>query len=281
MKSFFIDTANVEYIKSLWEKIKNDVDPKDVRGITTNPNAFFKINKLGLSEWLHLLPELCNVVSEIRGDNMGEVYIQGPNSNMPLDEQLFFARLVSNYSNGKARIGLKIPPYWNILENSDILSKYTDINVTGTADAGTVLKCLSFPSIRYVSIIPGRMEENGIDANKHLSFLQQRGYKYDTLNGEIISGSMRTINGLISTFQYGTVPTIGERVWNILLENDGTEWKSLLSKIKEQDSTLVIEDELCPDITSVNRNLSVDFFKQMDECGKTAYDDLSFLMNHM
>jgi hypothetical protein len=281
MKNFFIDTANVEYIKSLWEKIKNDVDPKDVRGITTNPNAFFKINKPELSEWLHLLPELCKVVSEIRGDNMGEVYIQGPNSNMEVDEQLYFARLVSNYSNGKAQIGLKIPPYWNILENSDILSRHTPINVTGTADAGTVLKCLSFPNIRYVSIIPGRMEEMGIDANKHLSFLQQRGFKYDSSNGEIISGSMRTINGLLSTFQYGTVPTIGERVWNTLLENDGVEWKSLLLKLKEQSDTPIFESEYCPEVTPVNTKLSTDFFVQMDECGKEAYRDLKYLMEFM
>jgi hypothetical protein len=45
MKKFFFDTANIEYIKEAWSKLESSVDKNKVVGITTNPNAFFKLNK--------------------------------------------------------------------------------------------------------------------------------------------------------------------------------------------------------------------------------------------
>ena len=45
MRDFFFDTANIEFIKSTMEKYGSDIKPNWVRGVTTNPNAFSKIDK--------------------------------------------------------------------------------------------------------------------------------------------------------------------------------------------------------------------------------------------
>lgn len=272
MKEFFFDTADTEFIRNTWKKIENRVDKKLVRGITTNPNAFFKMGKFRLTEWLNSIPELCKVVSEIRGDSEGIVYVQGPSSKMTPEELHAYAQMVLQHQSGGAYVGLKIPPYTRILRNSGSFSDMF-LNVTGVADAGTALKCLTYPNVRYVSIIPGRMEEAGIDSVKHLSFVNQRcpakneRYEY---RREIISGSMRTMEGLISTFKYGTVPTIGERVWNLILEEDNLQ---KLLDIDYSEAQSDVTAEFCPPFTEVSTNLSVSFFEQMDKCGEQAYAD--------
>ena len=102
-----------------------------------------------------------------------------------------------------------------MLELNEELKDKIDLNVTGTADCSTALMSLSY-GVRYVSIIPGRMEEKGIDAKNQIAYLNQR--KKD--NSEIITGSMRTLDGLKWAFEYGTVPTIGTKVWDLILEKD-------------------------------------------------------------
>jgi hypothetical protein len=275
-KEFFFDTADVSYIRAAWEKIKDKVDRKSVVGITTNPNAFFKVGKLRLSEWLDSIPELCDVVAEIRGDDEGIVYVQGPSSKMTPREIFLYSRMVKDRATtsfAKTRIGLKIPPYTEVLRNlGPIFDMH--LNVTGVADASTALKSLSY-GVRYVSIIPGRMEEAGIDANAHLSFVAERFPRQQ--KQEIISGSMRTVEGLISTFQRGTVPTIGERVWNILLEGDTFEkmWKAIENPLEESFQ------DFSPNVTEVNTKLSTDFFIQMDKCGEQAYIDLKDAISNL
>jgi len=32
-------------------------------------------------------------------------------------------------------------------------------------------------------------------------------------------------------------------------------------------------DQLSPEVTNMNKQLSIDFFNQMDDCGKTCYSD--------
>ena len=41
---FFFDTADKNYIDNLWNKLSISVNKEHVAGITTNPNAFSKIN---------------------------------------------------------------------------------------------------------------------------------------------------------------------------------------------------------------------------------------------
>jgi transaldolase len=261
MKTFFFDTANIEFIRNTWDSLKPHVSPKLVAGITTNPNAFFKINKHELQEWFEHLPKLCALVSEIRGDNKGVVYVQVPSADMTPEEVIEYAKTVSTLNDGQTKIGLKIPPYKSILEINDELQKYVETNVTGLADCATALKCIPY-GVDYISIIPGRMEEVGIDAKAHIDFVNQT----KKGNTKIISGSMRTLEQLIWTWQYDTVPTIGERVWPLILEGDILT--NLLQNIDY--SKIPHKSSFSPLITEDNINLSVNFFKQMNECGVTA-----------
>jgi Transaldolase/Fructose-6-phosphate aldolase len=260
MKQFFFDTANISYIKDAWTKLESSVDRSKVVGITTNPNAFFKLDKLTLKEWFDLTPKLCEVVSEIRQDDRGVVYIQGPSSKMTADDVLRYAERVAKLTDGNTKVGLKIAPYDHILKIVPQLNEIVDTNVTGVADAGTALKSITYP-VRYMSIIPGRMEEVGINAKAQIAFISQCNFGPT----EIIAGSMRTLEGLAWTFQYGTVPTIGERVWNQIFEENNLE--KVLNIDYSIDTTTT---QFCPPIDERNYNLSDAFFKQMDECGKQA-----------
>lgn len=263
MRNFLIDTANQDYIRNLWKSLKSDVDNRFVQGITTNPNAFFKTEELHLKDWEKSLPKLCEIVSEIRQDGNGYVHVQVPNSSMDGDDILRYAEHVHKLNDGNTKIALKIPPYVRALKVVDQLRAMVKVNVTGISDCSTALKCITY-GVDYVSIIPGRMEEVGIDAKKQISFIQQSNKK----NSQIITGSMRTIEGLIWVFQYNTIPTIGERVWNLLLEKDN------IQKIINIDYDVVYNDcQFSPEINNLNLDLSTSFFNQMDECGKDCFED--------
>lgn len=264
MKKFFFDTANIDFIKNTLAQLAPHVNKDLVVGITTNPNTFYKIDKHRLHEWFNHTTKLCQLVTEIRQDNKGVVYIQVPSSKMTQLEIINYAKKVSKLSDGNTKIGLKIPPYQHILEIVEELNSIVEVNVTGLADSSTALKCLTYP-VKYISIIPGRMEEVGIDAKSQISFINQSNMK----SAEIIAGSMRTIEGLMWTFQYGTVPTIGEKVWNLILENDN------LDKLISLDYTIdTTTSQFSPSIDNRNYDLSVAFFNQMDDCGKQAYNEL-------
>lgn len=265
MINFFFDTADIAYIEDAWDKLKDIVDPKHVSGITTNPNAFKKVNMLDLEQWENHLPRLCELVTKIRGDDKGIVYVQAPNSEMTPEEVLGWAKHISTFNDGNTKLGLKIPPYKQILDIVDDLSKVMEVNVTGIADCSTALNCLT-RNVRYVSIIPGRMEEKGLDAKSHMKYANQR--KDD--NSDIIAGSMRTIEGLRWVSEYGAVPTIGTRVWDLVFSEMGVEEFNSLERVEHQTHI-----KFSPSVTDISTNLSVDFFKQMDDCGNTAHQQFS------
>jgi transaldolase len=271
MFDFFFDTANIDYIKKAWDSVSKHFSSLNVRGITTNPNAMHKEELTTLSSWEEHLPKLCSLVSDIRKDDEGIVYVQMPNCNMSGDEAIDWAHYISKFTDGNTKLGLKIPPYYEILRRVDALNNIMETNVTGVADAATALSCFSFGP-RYVSIIPGRMEEVGINAKEHLLFAQQRD---DYLDSEIISGSMRTVEGLKMTVQTGTVPTIGTRVWDQLIDPAfnlesfmRTVWSPRLDSdlIPQKHPINVFIDER-------NHQLSKDFFEQMNDLGSQVYED--------
>lgn len=270
MKQFFFDTANTTHINSTWDYLKsNNVNSDLVVGITTNPNAFFKIEKHRLNEQFEYMPHLCETVSNIRGDDKGIVYVQGPSSKMTSDEVLKFAEKASKYTDGNTRLGLKIAPFKNILEIVDELNQIMDTNVTGVSDCATALKAMSY-NINYMSIIPGRMEEVGINAKEQVAFINSAA---NPNRCKIITGSMRTLEQLIWTYQYNTVPTIGERVWNTIIENNS------INQVLNIDYTIDTPvKEYSPFINEKNYGLTEAFFKQMDECGSKAYPDLKEIL---
>lgn len=265
MRPFFIDTANTKYIETLWEQLQSHVDPQNVVGVTTNPNAFLKTSDLTLPQWFSRTKELCKLVTQIRGDDRGVVYVQGPSSNMTPQGTLDYAKRVRELGDGQTKVGLKIPPYQDILRIVPQLSTIVDVNVTGVADAGTALKCASY-GVRYVSVIPGRMEEAGIDASRQIAYIRNA----NLFGTDIIAGSMRTIAGLKWTIEYGTVPTIGERVWNLLLESPAA--LEMITSLEVSSDIPVLE--FCPVIDSRSFELSHAFFQQMNQCGQQAAEAL-------
>ena len=108
------------------------------------------------------------------------------------------------------------------------------------------------------------MEEVGIDANAHLAFVTKR----TNSSGQVITGSMRTVEGLLSAVRYRTLPTIGTRVWDKLVDVDLLEEVSKIEYFNECDV-----ERFSPYINEENRGLSVQFFEQMDELGQKCFED--------
>lgn len=266
-EKFFFDTADISYIQKTWEQMSSIFSGKEVVGITTNPNALDKVSCYTMKDFEERTRNLCKLVSEIRRDSKGVVYVQLPNCDMKSEDILKFTKIVSNFSDGKTMVGLKIPPYKRVLELSyELNSLISELNVTGVADCATALKSFAY-DIRYASIIPGRMEEKGIDAKSQIAFINQR-----RDNGaELITGSMRTIQGLEWCIEYNTVPTIGSRVFDLILANgkEGIEqFKNMWNYINSE-----IEQPFSPNITDEMRNLSLSFFEQMNKLGQPLYED--------
>ena len=270
MVDFFFDTADDDYIYKLWKKIGKYVDNDKVRGITTNPNAFSKVEMKSLTQWEKQLSVLCELVSYIRGDKFGVVYVQGPSSKMDAEELLQFTKHITQFTDGNSSIGLKIPPQFKILEVVDELKQYTEINVTGVSDCSTALSCFTY-DVDYVSLIPGRMEEVGINSYDHICFTQK-----NATNGEIISGSMRTIEGLSEMCQLGTVPTIGTRVWDQMEDS----FDILLESSFDFNPDRVTFSDFSPTIDYKSRKLSEEFFVQMDECGPEVYSNVKQILSY-
>lgn len=263
MKDFFFDTANVDFIKSTMDKYGSDINPKWVRGITTNPNAFSKVNMYHLDEWFTHTSEMAKLVSDIRGDNEGEIHIQAPYSYLEPEVILEYAKMISGLTDGNCKVGMKIPPYQNVLEYVDQFNQYVITNVTGLADSSTALKCITY-DVRYVSIIPGRMEEFGIDAKSAIAFVNQCNFG----NTQIITGSQRTTEQIIYSFYLDTVPTIGEKCWSDIFEGDNFQ------RILDIEYGYMPVGPFSPTISQDNINLSLSFFEQMDCLGNTARQDL-------
>jgi hypothetical protein len=270
MFKFLIDTANIDYINGIIKNILSDkISMSNVLGITTNPNAMAKINHHSLESWLSVLPKLCETVSDLRGDSLGRVHVQAPNSQMSGEEVLSFVKYISGHDDGSTKLALKIAPSISVLSKVREIQEYMPVNVTGLSDCSSALVCLSH-GVDYVSIISGRMEEVGIDANSHLSFLMKR--KRGT--GEVITGSMRTVGGLLRAVSHDTIPTIGEKVWDQLGDRDLTKEANELNYFSQEDTA-----NLSPLVSSENINLSLGFFDQMDKQGEQAYNNYVNLWN--
>ena len=272
MAAFFFDTADTDYIRKIWDKLGKYVDPSAVIGITTNPNALAKINCDTLQKFEELVPRMCELVKELRGDTPTEglVYVQVPNSTMSYEDILRWAVYVNEFNGNGAAIALKIPHFSYVLRLSgepELRNLY--LNVTGVSDANTIIKALSYQNVFFASIIPGRMEEVGINANQHLEYLANQQLQR---HQNIIAGSMRTIEGLKNSIYYHTVPTIGSRVWDLIdAENRWEEFASYW------ENTYEVSDEpsadYTPVVTDTNLDLSKQFFDQMDKLGESLHTE--------
>jgi hypothetical protein len=270
--TFFFDTADTDYIRRVWDKLSKDTPKESIIGITTNPNALAKVNCDTLAKFEELVPRMCELVGELRGsDNpLGLVYVQVPNSLMNPDDIIKWAQYIKQFNGNGAAIALKIPHFnyvVHLTEDPEFKDLY--VNVTGVADAGTILKSVSHNNVFFASIIPGRMEEVGIDANAHLEFLANSQLHR---HQNIIAGSMRTIEGLKNSIYYHTVPTIGSRVWDLIdAENRWEEFNNYW------DYTYSVPEyplsDYAPLTTEANINLSKQFFEQMDNLGASLHTE--------
>lgn len=267
---FFFDTADISYITKVWDKLSRHVPKEAVMGITTNPNALSKVNCNTLEGLCELVRKLSELLAYVREDNLGEVYVQVPSSIMKLALVTKWCEFISLISK-KSVIGVKIPPFTPYLELSASLKNVTPVNVTGIADWGTILKSLSYPSVNCASLIPGRMDEKGIPANSHMRFLMGT-YRRPYQN--IITGSMRTVDGLRDAIAMNTVPTIGTRVWDELLSDDTLY---LFPEYWYNPRKYESLDYISPDIAYPNQQLTIDFFLQMDKLGKNMFEEFEEL----
>ncbi|MBI4586615.1 MAG: hypothetical protein HY717_21600 [Planctomycetes bacterium] len=264
--SFFFDTADPDFIAATWKKISRVFPAGAVRGVTTNPNALSKVKVNSIEGLKEHLEKLCRLVSGIRPDGQGIVYVQQPNSRMDAASLCEWADLLTAMGDGKTRLGLKIAPFPSALEAGRDLQDAIEINVTGVSDCATALRAFSY-GVRYVSIIAGRMEEIGADAKAHVHFVQQR----NSGTGEIITGSMRTVEGLRWVCQAGTVPTIGSRVWEKLFTEIAFEELPSFWNQEEPAQEL----QFAPVTTQGQIDLSRQFFEQMDGLGEAIYREFT------
>jgi transaldolase len=270
---FFFDTADVDYISNVWDGLVGHVPPDSVAGVTTNPNALSKVGCMTVGEMAIIINNLCKLVTRLRcGTHGGVVYTQTPNSLMTPEEIFDWARYITELTDGVTYVGIKIPHFTYALDLAkDLADMGVEVNVTGIADWGTLLKAFTYPSVTYASIITGRMDEAGINSDEHLRFVQ-------TIvlhpHQSVIAGSMRTIDGLKKAILRRAVPTIGTRVWNKILEEGvahqmGEWWESNPNVVVGADY------EHGPLITDASRQLSWDFFLQMDSLGQGLYKEFT------
>lgn len=266
---FFIDTADVGYINKTWDKLSLHIDPKSFVGITTNPNALAKVNCDTLDKFETLVPTLCKLVHTLRGDEDGIVYVQVPNSVMSESDIVKWAIYVNQFNGHGAHIGLKLPHFSYVLKLTKLPElRRLYLNVTGVSDANTIIKALSYDDVTHASIIPGRMEEVGIDADSHLAYLASNQFKS---HQHIIAGSMRTVEGLRKSIYYKTVPTIGSRVWDIIdAENLWSEFTGYWDNLYIPQNQVA---DYTPIVSDTNLDLSKGFFQQMDSLGESIHKE--------
>jgi hypothetical protein len=269
--TFFFDTADTDYIRKIWDKLGKYIEGSSVIGITTNPNALAKVNCDTLEKFEALVPQMTSLVGELRGEGPeGLVYVQVPNSTMKDEDILRWASYVNQFNGNGAAIALKIPHFSYVLRlagEPELRNLY--LNVTGVSDANTIIKALSYQNVFFASIIPGRMEEVGINANAHLEYLANQQLQR---HQNIIAGSMRTIEGLKNSIFYHTVPTIGSRVWDLIDKEN--RWEEFVSywettyEVSEEPSA-----DYTPLVTDTNLDLSKQFFDQMDKLGESIHTE--------
>jgi transaldolase len=271
---FFIDTVDIGYIE---EKLKlmfsQGVSKRNILGITSNPSAFQKEGLKSIRGWKERTQQLCKLTTSFKPSGDGIVYVQAPSDSLTNEELLLWKNIITSWSDGITRVGLKIPPYKKYIEMIPLLKQSgVSVNVTGIADASTALFCaLQTPD--WVSVIPGRMGEVGLDYKSHLSYLTSaRGES--RCRWRIITGSMRTLDNLKECVELGTVPTIGKHILNLVDESNCKEIFGNGEVVGYEALNTVNCPNFSPVVKQKSTDLSVAFFNQMNDCSKEVAEEL-------
>ena len=265
---FCFDTADAKYIANTWEKLKGKTVGRSVEGITTNPNAFDKVGVKTIADIEAYIKDLAQVLKNI--NSRGTIHMQVPVSTVSIHDLNRWAHFVENLSvKYEFRPVVKIPPRLSLLKGLPA-GGVVRYNVTGLTDACTCNTLLTYSMVKYVSIIPGRMEEIKLDADNHLISIALS--EYNNLSGykHVVAGSMRTVYGLKKAIRYKTLPTIGTRVWDTMTDEDYESFPNWW-----QEEAKLPDFIVAPPADIKNVELSVGFFETMDALGQSLWEDFN------
>jgi hypothetical protein len=261
MQEFFIDTANPTAIKDIWYKINSEGLSDLLAGITTNPKSLAKYFQKEFT--LQDLKEHLSILNNLMTDDLNApdriIYIQIPNDKF--DPEIL-SKMVNFVQTLDFKVGIKIPHYLEFLLETE---KYYNVsfNVTGVADFSVAAKALSWKHLDYVSVIPGRMEENGIEYTSGLNILRQNHnfFNNSIKKSRVIAGSMRTLAQLENVLKYQCVPTLGESAFsNIIPELESSNKTFLSVLLSDVEKNFVNHDEY----NVSGSELSKAFFEEMN-----------------
>jgi hypothetical protein len=253
MNKFFIDSAKIGVVSKVLTSLKERDQVYRVEGITTNPKALKSAGVTNFQELEVVLRNLCETLETTVPNR--KIYVQIPSSQVSFYDALKFVDRIGDMKL-PCRVGFKVPPNIPLIERLHQIG-CSDLNVTGLTECLTANQCLE-KRVRYVSILFGRLEEEGVNVSDHIKKISDPEL--------VISGSMRTFEGLAKTIKLGTVPTIGERVWNEIFNGRFDEFDSLTPD-KPSQGNFPIFDQKCFDVAKI-------FWSEMDGFGKDLYSEL-------
>ncbi|BBN23208.1 fructose-6-phosphate aldolase [Streptococcus agalactiae] len=197
---FFLDTANVEAIKTI-----NELGLVD--GVTTNPTIISREGR----DFETVIKEICDII-----DGPVSAEVTGLTANEMVDE----ARALSKWHDN---VIVKIPMTAEGLKATSILSKEgIKINVTLIFTVSQGLMAMK-AGASYISPFIGRLEDIGTDPYQLIEALRDiiDIYGFDT---EIISASIRSAAHVEAVAKLGShIATIPETIFNKMVQHPLTK----------------------------------------------------------
>lgn len=197
---FFLDTANVEAIKTI-----NELGLVD--GVTTNPTIISR----GGRDFETVIKEICDII-----DGPVSAEVTGLTANEMVDE----ARALSKWHDN---VIVKIPMTAEGLKATSILSKEgIKINVTLIFTVSQGLMAMK-AGASYISPFIGRLEDIGTDPYQLIEALRDiiDIYGFDT---EIISASIRSAAHVEAVAKLGShIATIPETIFDKMVQHPLTK----------------------------------------------------------
>ncbi|HFH7666219.1 TPA: fructose-6-phosphate aldolase [Streptococcus agalactiae] len=197
---FFLDTANVEAIKTI-----NELGLVD--GVTTNPTIISREGR----DFETVIKEICDII-----DGPVSAEVTGLTANEMVDE----ARALSKWHDN---VIVKIPMTAEGLKATSILSKEgIKINVTLIFTVSQGLMAMK-AGASYISPFIGRLEDIGTDPYQLIEALRDiiDIYGFDT---EIISASIRSAAHVEAVVKLGShIATIPETIFDKMVQHPLTK----------------------------------------------------------
>lgn len=197
---FFLDTANVEAIKTI-----NELGLVD--GVTTNPTIISREGR----DFETVIKEICDII-----DGPVSAEVTGLTANEMVDE----ARALSKWHDN---VIVKIPMTAEGLKATSILSKEgIKINVTLIFTVSQGLMAMK-AGASYISPFIGRLEDIGTDPYQLIEALRDiiDIYGFDT---EIISASIRSATHVEAVAKLGShIATIPETIFDKMVQHPLTK----------------------------------------------------------